>query len=309
MAGGNVYSIGMFKKILALTAAVAAVAPAFAAEWLSDLNAANEKAKAEHKLILMDFTGSDWCHWCIKLRKEVLDKPEFDAYAKDKFVLMEVDVPRNAAKLTPEIKAQNKQLCDKYHVAGFPTMLVVTYKGTVVGGFSGYKTQQDLQMALDKAIKAHADMKAAQKLPDEEKANALDAVYATMESAALNAGGYKTKAKANAEQQLKEFEAKIMACKTTEEWIKTADECLAVSLPQNRRYLLDQKFTALINSAETLDDIKAAEKVGREILETLPAQVAAQVKQQLDRDFADPAAMLERMKKLREENSKQEEQK
>lgn len=302
------YSVGMFKRILALTAAVAAVAPAFAAEWMNDLNAANEKAKAEHKLILMDFTGSDWCGWCIRLRKEVLDKPEFEAYAKDKFVLMEVDMPRRT-QLAPEIKAQNKQLCDKYHVAGFPTMLVVTYKGTVVGGFSGYKTQQDLQMALDKAIKAHADMKAAQKLPDEEKANALDAVYATMESAALNAGGYKTKAKANAEQQLKEFEAKIMACKTTEEWIKTADECLAVSLPQNRRYLLDQKFTALINSAETLDDIKAAEKVGREILDTLPPQVAAHVKKQLDSDFANPETMLERMKKLREQNSKQGEQK
>lgn len=298
----------MFKRILALTAAVAAVAPAFAAEWMNDLNAANEKAKAEHKLILMDFTGSDWCGWCIRLRKEVLDKPEFEAYAKDKFVLMEVDMPRRT-QLAPEIKTQNKQLCDKYHVAGFPTMLVVTYKGTVVGGFGGYKKAEDLQAALDKAIKAHADMKAAYKLPEEEKANALDAVYATMDSAALKAGGYKTKGQANAEQQLKEFEAKIMSCKTAEEWIKTADECLAVSLPQNRRYVLDQKFTALINSAQTIEDIKAAEKVGREILDTLPPQVAAHVKKQLDSDFANPEAMLARMKKLREQNSKQDEQK
>ncbi len=298
----------MFKRILALTAAVAAVAPAFAAEWMNDLNAANEKAKVEHKLILMDFTGSDWCGWCIRLRKEVLDKPEFEAYAKDKFVLMEVDMPRKT-QLAPEIKAQNKQLCDKYHVAGFPTMLVVTYKGTVVGGFGGYKKAEDLQAALDKAIKAHADMKAAYKLPEAEKANALDAVYATMDSAALTAGGYKTKGQANAEQQRKEFEAKIMSCKTAEEWIKTADECLAVSLPQNRRYVLDQKFTALINSAQTIEDIKAAEKVGREILDTLPPQVAAQVKQQLDSDFANPEAMLERMKQLREQNKKQGEQK
>ena len=305
MASARVYSVRMFKKLLALTAAAAMLAPAFAAEWMSDINAAKAKAQAEHKLILMDFTGSDWCHWCIKLRSEVLDKPEFEAYAKDKFVLMEVDVPRNMGKLTPEIQAQNKQLCSQYKVNGFPTLLVVTYKGTVVGGFGGYRSMQDLQAILDKAIKAHADMKAAQKLPDAEKENALDAVYATMDPAALAAGGYKTKAKENAEKQRKEFETKIMACQTVEEWVKTVDECLAVTMPQNRRYLLDQKFTALVNSAETVEDIKAAEKVGREILETLPAQVAAQVKQQLDRDFADPAAMLERMKKLRQQGEQQ----
>lgn len=301
----KVYSVRMFKKFLALTVAAAMFAPAFAAEWMSDFNAAKAKAQAEHKLILMDFTGSDWCHWCIKLRSEVLDKPDFEAYAKDKFVLMEVDVPRNANKLTPEIKAQNQQLCSQYKVNGYPTMLVVTYKGTVVGGFSGYRKIEDLKMTLDKAIKAHADMKAAHKLPDAEKEAALDAVYATMESPALAAGGYKTKAKENAEQQLKEFEAKIMACKTADEWLKTVDECLAVTMPQNKRYLLDQKFTALVNCAETIEDIKAAEKVGREILETLPAQVAAQVKQQLDRDFADPAAMLERMKKMRAESAQE----
>ena len=301
MRGAWVYSAGMFKRILALTAAVAVVAPAFAAEWMNDINAAKAKAQAEHKLILMDFTGSDWCGWCIKLRKEVLDKPEFDAYAKDKFVLMEVDMPRNTGKLTPEIQAQNKQLCDQYKVNGFPTLLVISPEGTVVGGFGGYRKAEDMQAILNKAIKANTDIQAAQKLPEAEKENALDAVYATMDPTALAAGGYKTKAKENAEKQRKEFETKIMACKTVDEWVKTVDECLAVTMPQNKRYLLDQKFTALVNSAETVEDIKAAEKVGREILETLPAQVAAQVKQQLDRDFADPAAMLERIKKMREQ--------
>lgn len=301
MRGAWVYSAGMFKRILALTAAVAVVAPAFAAEWMNDINAAKAKAQAEHKLILMDFTGSDWCGWCIKLRKEVLDKPEFDAYAKDKFVLMEVDMPRNTSKLTPEIQAQNKQLCDQYKVNGFPTLLVISPEGTVVGGFGGYRKAEDMQAILNKAIKANTDIQAAQKLPEAEKENALDAVYATMDPTALAAGGYKTKAKENAEKQRKDFEQRIMACKTVDEWLKTVDLCLAVTMPQNKRYLLDQKFTALVNSAETVEDIKAAEKVGREILETLPAQVAAQVKQQLDRDFADPAAMLERIKKMREQ--------
>ena len=56
---------------------LAMVAPSFAAEWLTELPAAQAKAAAENKAILVDFTGSDWCGWCIRLRKNVFDTPEF----------------------------------------------------------------------------------------------------------------------------------------------------------------------------------------------------------------------------------------
>ena len=85
----------MFKKPLCVAMLLAVLAPAWAAEWMTDLEAAKAKAAAENKAVLVDFTGSDWCGWCIRLRKQVLDTPAFEAYARDKFVLMEVDVPQN----------------------------------------------------------------------------------------------------------------------------------------------------------------------------------------------------------------------
>ena len=63
-------------------------------QWLTDLPKAQAKAKAENKLIMLDFTGSDWCGWCIKLNKEVFSKPDFAEFARKNLVAVEVDFPR-----------------------------------------------------------------------------------------------------------------------------------------------------------------------------------------------------------------------
>ena len=68
-----------------------------AAEWLTDLPKALDKAKAENKMVLMDFTGSDWCPPCKALHKTVLTSPEFEAYAQTNLVLVEVDFPNRQA--------------------------------------------------------------------------------------------------------------------------------------------------------------------------------------------------------------------
>src|SRR5881628_3741355 len=80
--------------------------------WLTDLPKAQAKAKEEKKLVMLDFTGSDWCGWCIKLHKEVFSKPEFAEYAKDNLVLVEVDFPR-AKTQTEELKKANQSLQEK----------------------------------------------------------------------------------------------------------------------------------------------------------------------------------------------------
>src|SRR5438552_7159697 len=80
-----------------------------AAEWLTDLPAAQAAAKAENKIVLLDFTGSDWCGWCIRLRNEVFSKPEFDAYANDNLVLVEVDFPRQKSQ-SAALKQANRVL-------------------------------------------------------------------------------------------------------------------------------------------------------------------------------------------------------
>ena len=79
------------------------------AHWLTDFHQAQEEAKASHKLLLIDFTGSDWCPWCQVLHAEVFSKPEFEQYAKDNLVLMTVDFPRTRA-LSSEVRQQNQAL-------------------------------------------------------------------------------------------------------------------------------------------------------------------------------------------------------
>lgn len=102
------------------------------ANWLSDLSKAQAEAKANHKLLLLDFTGSDWCIWCKKLDAEVFSKPEFQSYAKDHLVLMTVDFPRRSP-LTPEVKKQNEELAQKFGIQGFPTIVVLNGAGKQVG--------------------------------------------------------------------------------------------------------------------------------------------------------------------------------
>ena len=74
-------------------AAVTSSAAFAAAGWEDNYEKAMAKAKAEKKMVLLDFTGSDWCGWCIKLDKEVFSKKEFKDYAKENLVLVEGGVP------------------------------------------------------------------------------------------------------------------------------------------------------------------------------------------------------------------------
>src|SRR4051794_24380073 len=101
-------------------------------KWLTDVSKATAQAKAEKKLVMLDFTGSDWCGWCIKLHKEVFSKPEFATYAKDNLVLVEVDFPR-AKTQTEELKKANQSLQEKYKIEGYPTLVVLNSAGEKVG--------------------------------------------------------------------------------------------------------------------------------------------------------------------------------
>jgi thioredoxin-related protein len=105
------------------------VAGSFAAQsqelkWETNLNVATEIAIKQKKPLLLFFTGSDWCGWCIRLQKEVLKTPEFEAWAKDNVVLVELDFPRRSPQL-PEIQQQNAQLQQIFEVRGYPTVWLV----------------------------------------------------------------------------------------------------------------------------------------------------------------------------------------
>ncbi|PYI79742.1 MAG: thiol-disulfide isomerase, partial [Verrucomicrobia bacterium] len=88
-------------------------------------------------LLFLNFTGSDWCGWCIKFDKDVLSQPEFKNYAHDNLVLVELDFPRKKSQPTEE-KKQNVQLAQQYEVLGFPTIVVLNSNGQKVWQFDGY---------------------------------------------------------------------------------------------------------------------------------------------------------------------------
>ena len=89
------------------------------------------KARAENKPLLVDFTGSDWCGWCIRLDEEVFSQSAFQAYAAAELVLVEIDFPRRKT-LSAELKAQNEALAQQYGIRGFPTILLLSPEGELI---------------------------------------------------------------------------------------------------------------------------------------------------------------------------------
>lgn len=95
--------------------------------WHTDMNKASELSIKEKKPMLLFFTGSDWCGWCIRLQKEVLKTSEFGKWAKENVILVELDFPRRTAQ-DATIKAQNSQLQNMFQVRGYPTVWFVNPK-------------------------------------------------------------------------------------------------------------------------------------------------------------------------------------
>jgi len=127
------------KKILIAMLAATIYWQVNAAEstWLTDLPKAEAQAKAENKIVLLDFTGSDWCGWCIKFRKEVLDTAEFQAYAAKNVVLVELDYPHKKVQ-SDDLKKANAALKSQYKINGYPTLVVLDKEGKEIGRQEGY---------------------------------------------------------------------------------------------------------------------------------------------------------------------------
>ena len=96
--------------------------------WHDSFEAAREQSLVSGKPILADFTGSDWCSWCVKLRKDVFDKAEFEEWARENVVLLELDYPQRSSQ-SPEIEAQNEKLASLYAIDSYPTVLLLDAQG------------------------------------------------------------------------------------------------------------------------------------------------------------------------------------
>ncbi len=122
------------KKLLSSLAVLSLLTSASlaAAGWGEDYDKALAQASADKKMVLLDFTGSDWCGWCMKLDKEVFSKPEFKNYAKENLVLVEVDFPQSKHQ-SKKVKEQNAKLQQEHGVRGYPTIVVLNAEGKKVG--------------------------------------------------------------------------------------------------------------------------------------------------------------------------------
>jgi thiol:disulfide interchange protein len=107
------------------------------AVWLTDMPKALKEAKAEHKIVLADFTGSDWCAACKRMDNDTFSKPEFAKYAKKHLVLVQLDYPDNKPQ-SDELKAANAALSAKYAIIGCPTLIALKPDATVLWRKDGY---------------------------------------------------------------------------------------------------------------------------------------------------------------------------
>ena len=105
--------------------------------WETDFEKAQQEAKAKNKLLFIDFTGSDWCGYCIRMDRDILSKQQFKEFASKNLVLMEVDFPRGKEQ-SPSIRQQNQKLAYQYQIDGFPTFVVLDGEGRTVWRYGGY---------------------------------------------------------------------------------------------------------------------------------------------------------------------------
>jgi thioredoxin-related protein len=130
------------------------LATATAPQWQLDFDAAQAEAKAARKHILLNFSGSDWCGPCIKLKKDVFESAAFQAYAEKHLVLVRADFPRAAKnQLSKTQTAHNESLADRYNPDGaFPLTVLLDANGRVLQRWNGYPadlTPETLLQAID----------------------------------------------------------------------------------------------------------------------------------------------------------------
>ena len=314
----------MLNKLTPCLAVAALVAPACAAEnWSTDLPASLAKASQENKYVLVDFNGSDWCGPCIALKEKVLSTPEFEAYAKDKFVLVDIDLPRGD-KLSAEKIASNRELVKQYEVEGFPTILVMNGAGVVMGGFvGGNDSVPAVTSMLDEALAAgkivDVEMAKAATLEGVDKAKALFAAYNAVPSEmraknqelkkqvlaldpsdtlGINAEGAR-KSKIMSEMNSVFLRVKD-AGKDIKSMMAAIDSVVTDKFePESKAELLGLKAQVTLQYAESVEDIAQAKDHFDRYCAAL-GEKGVMMEKQMSQIFADPKALLERIKQSRQ---------
>lgn len=142
--------IKLLQKIYLVALLAAGVSMANAAgPWFTDIEAGVKQAKADGKLVMVEFTGSDWCPPCMMMDKEVFSKEDFLKQAQEGYVLVKLDAPNS----DPELKAATGKVAQQWKVGGYPTVLLLDAEGAEFSRFvaSVYPTVDQFIAQLKKA--------------------------------------------------------------------------------------------------------------------------------------------------------------
>ena len=101
--------------------------------WTQDYAAATNAAATDGKPVFLDFTGSDWCGWCMLMEEKVFSKQEWKDWAATNIYLVTLDFPRDKSKVPEDFQKRNRELSDQYGVRGYPTYIVLDSKGEKLG--------------------------------------------------------------------------------------------------------------------------------------------------------------------------------
>ena len=156
-----------------IAASAAKLSKSVPSGWGEDFAAAQKAAAAGDKFILLAFSGSDWCGWCVKMDKEVYSDKKFIRAAKKDFELVLIDSPQDKSILSPLAKKQNPGLLKKYGIRGFPCSILVHPDGTEAKRFGGY--QRGGPEAFLQALKDAAKAAGSPKKPAAEEKPATEA--------------------------------------------------------------------------------------------------------------------------------------
>ena len=117
--------------------------------WETNFDKASSIAKEKHKLILLNFSGSDWCGPCIRLHKEYFEHASFLKEAEDDLVLLNADFPRlKKNKLSKAQQLLNDALADRYNSGGaFPLTLLLTADGKKIRSWEGIPDESPEQFS------------------------------------------------------------------------------------------------------------------------------------------------------------------
>lgn len=144
-------------KIISLIAAVFFMSAAMASDS-THLQKAEATAASEHKYILLNFSGSDWCIPCIKMKKTIFETATFKDYVAGHLVWVNADFPRSKKDLSKSQIKQNEQLAEQYNKSGsFPFTLLLDDKGNVVKTWDGFPnvSPDEFIKQVDAALNDH----------------------------------------------------------------------------------------------------------------------------------------------------------